>query len=288
MTKQYPNIWWRNQERKLSLDNPVLTKPLSKLGRFGRSFLKRFMYSQMAIRTGFMIAIGKEQPLVQFTVEKDPPSIYWVYRIKSSEVGTIAEKIGIPPHFSLCPIKCLDTDEPTYLLVINAYRVSGLANGMRAEWSIFVRDENNIPRYMVVDARSSQTSVDPISIITKASTVVHEKNGKNIYTQIGDEGNAFTSIITLPDSAPYVTSSPEWVSANDYIYWGNGICDRTFYNAGLANAKQRRISNEHSVITDESFWGRLVEPNPVHILILDNTIEFVISPWQNVDQANTQ
>ncbi|HAV77123.1 MAG TPA: hypothetical protein DCX53_07200, partial [Anaerolineae bacterium] len=226
------------------MDNYTSTKPLSKLGRFGRSVLKRFMYSQMAILTGIKIAIGKEHPLIPFTVEADPPSIYWVFRIKPSEIEGLARKLGIPSHFSLCPIRCLDTDEPDYLLTVNAYRVSGLANGLRAEWSVFVKDSDNTPRYMIVDARSSQLSVDPISIITKKSKVIHEKSGNEIHTQIGDGEDIFKSTIILPSNATPVTTSADWVSANDYIYWYNGICDRTFYDAGLANAKQRRISNE--------------------------------------------
>lgn len=235
-----------------------------------------------------MIAIGKEQPLVKFKIEKDPPSIYWVYRIKSAKVGNLTHKLGIPPQFSLCPIRCLDQDEPDYLMIVNAYRVSGLANGKRAEWSIFVRDASNTPRYMVVDARSSQFSMDPVSIITRASTVVHERVGNTIHTQIGEGENAFTSTITLPDSAPYVTSSPEWVSANDHIYWGNGISDGTFYNAGMADARQFRISNGNYHLKDGSFWGQLVEPDPVHVLVLDNAIELVISPWENVDSVDIQ
>ena len=122
------------------MDHPVLTNRLSKAGKLGRSFMNRFMYSQMAVLTGIRIALGKEQPLVQFTVEKDPPSIYWVYRIKPGEVEGLAQKLGIPPQFSLCPIRCLESDEPEYLLTVNAYRVSGLAKGMRAEWSVFVQN----------------------------------------------------------------------------------------------------------------------------------------------------
>jgi len=269
------------------MSNLLLSKPLSKLGRFGRSAMKRFMYSQLAILSGLKIAIGKEHPLVRFTVENDPPSIYWVFRIKSSEVEGLAGKLGIPSQFSLCPIKCLDTDEPTYLLTLNAYRVSGLANGIRAEWSVFVKDSENIPRYMVVDARSSKRSVDPVSIITAKTKVIHEKKGNEIHTEIGEGDNAFRSTITLPHLSTPVTASAEWVSANDYIFWLNGVCDRTFYDAGLANASQHRISNENCVISDSSFWSQLVEPEPVHILILDNPIEFVISPWENIDKVRT-
>jgi len=269
------------------MGNLTVTKPLSRLGQIGRSLIKRFMYSQLAILTGFKIAIGKEHPLIPFTVEADPPSIYWVFRIKSSEVEGLVRKLGIPSQFSLSPIKCLDTDEPAYLLTLNAYRVSGLANGIRAEWSIFVRDAENIPRYMVVDARSSKFSVDPVSIITPKTKVIHEKNGNEIHTQIGEGENTFRSTITLPHKTSSVTTSAEWVSANDYIFWINGVCDRTFYNAGLANASQHRINHENCVIEDGSFWSRIIEPEPVHILILDNPIEFAISPWENIDRIQT-
>lgn len=264
------------------MQNPVLTKKLSKIGRFGRTILKRFMYSQMVMYSGLRIAIGKDHPLVQFKVEKDPPSIYWVYRIKPSEIDNLTQKLGIPPEFSLCPIKCLDTDKPEYLLAVNAYRVSGLINGFRAEWSIFVKDSTNIPRYMIVDARSSNTSMDPVDIITKASTVIHKREGNIIHTKIGEGDTAFTSTLTLPDDLPSVNSSTEWVSANDYIYWSNGICDRTFYNASLANAQQSLVSNKHAVIKDGTYWAQIIEPDPIYILKLNNAIEFVVSPWENV------
>lgn len=138
---------------------------------------------------------------------------------------------------------------------------------------------------MIVDARSSGASMDPVNIITKASKVVHKREGSVIRTRIGEGENAFVSTITLPGQSPSVHSSAEWVTANDYIYWGNGICDRTFYNAGLANTKVSLIGSRNAVIDDGTFWAQFVEPDPVHILILNNAIEFVVSPWENVDRA---
>ncbi|MBL8097607.1 MAG: hypothetical protein JNK81_00385 [Anaerolineales bacterium] len=237
----------------------------------------------MTIFSGLKIAFGKDQPLVQFTVENDPPSIYWVYRIKSSEVDTLLQKLGISSSFSISPIKCLGTDEPSYFLALNAYRVSGLVKGVRAEWSIFVKDSSNTPRYMIVDARSSVGSMDPVDIITKSSTVIHKREGNVIHTQIGEGEDAFVSTITLPENLQSVHSSAEWVSANDYIYWMNGVCDRTFYNAGLADTKQSLINNKDVVIKDGTFWAQFVEPEPVYVLKLNNAIEFVVSPWHNVN-----
>ncbi|MEL7206617.1 MAG: hypothetical protein AAGK32_00025, partial [Actinomycetota bacterium] len=44
--------------------------------------LKRFMYSQLALRSAVMIALGKEEPFVTFTVEEDPPSVYLVFALR--------------------------------------------------------------------------------------------------------------------------------------------------------------------------------------------------------------
>ena len=264
------------------------TKPLSSLGRLGRSFLKRFMYSQMAARTGLMIALGKEHPLVKFTVEDDPPSLYIVFRIRPSKLEALSREIELPTGFSLTPIQCLEGDEPDYLMVVNAYRVSGLTNGLRAEWSVFVRDASSTPRYLILDARSSTTSMDPLTIITKASPVSHAKDGDLLLTRIGEEGEEFEAEISLAGSAQYAISSRAWVTANDHIYWGNGVSDRTFYDAGLANAKQRRIDMADVKITDNTIWGTFVEPEPVHALVLEEAIEFVISPWENIDRLEIE
>ena len=173
-------------------------------------------------------------------------------------------------------------------MTINAYRVSGLANGLRAEWSVFIRDAENTPRYLVIDARSSTFSVDPVDIITRASTVIHEQRDGKVRTQIGEGDGAFRSTITLSGPQSPATVSRDWVSANDFIYWGNGICDRTFYDTGLANTKQNRMEKENYETSDRSFWSQFLEPEPAHVLVLQNSIEFVISPWENVDKIHVR
>ena len=93
-------------------------------------------------------------------------------------------------------------------MALNYYRVSGLARGLRAEWSIFVADEEGIPRYLVFDARSSETSMDPVDVKTSRSRVEHVRGGERIVTRIGDDAETFTCTITVPgdDAAPIRTT----------------------------------------------------------------------------------
>lgn len=254
---------------------------LSPRGRRGRVALKRFMYAQLALRSAVMIALGREQPLVSFTVEEDPPSVYLVFEVRADVVDSLISRLGLPPGMEPAPLRCLADDEPRYLLALNVYRVSGITNGRRAEWSVFVAEPDGTPRYMVIDARSSSRSMDPVDLFTKASRVDHRREGDTIAMTVGGAGRAFEATIDVSGSTP-ATNAPEWVSANDRIYWGNGICDRTFYDSGLAAPQLRSVPVDAVEISDQSPWADLVEPEPVAVLLFDEAIEFVVSPWENV------
>lgn len=274
--------------RAVTPDTSPLARPLTAAAVLGRQALKRFLYSQMALRQGLMIVLGREQPLVKFTVEADPPSVYWVFRVRPDEVDGLAGRLGLPPHLESTPIRCLPHDESAHLLTLNVYRVSGLANGMRAEWSMYVGDADGTPRYMVVDARSSQVSMDPVDIITPASPVSHRRSGDELRTVVGEGDSSFECTLDLSghDTNERVQPAAEWVSANDYIYWANGICDRTFYDAGLADPNQYRLAGSAAKIVDNSRWGSLIEPEPAHVLVFRDAIQFVVSPWENVDRLS--
>ena len=257
---------------------------LSRRGRRGRVALKRFMYSQLALRSAVMIALGKEQPLVRFTVEQDPPSVYLVFPIRPEVVDGLPERLGLPPGMALAPIRCLAGDEPRHLLALNVYRVSGITNGRRAEWSVFVAEPDGTPRYLVIDARSSSRSMDPVDLFTKASRVDHRRDGDVISTTIGGKGRAFEATVDLGAAAPAV-NDPQWVTANDRIYWGNGVRDRTFYDAGLADPAMVSVPPADVTVADASEWADLIEPVPVAVLMFIQAIEFVVSPWENIDDV---
>ena len=254
---------------------------ISSWGLRGRRALKRFLYSQMALRNGAMVAIGREGPLVRFTVEDDPPSVYLVWRVNDSDA--LAAHLDLPSGIELAPIRCDEDDEPEFLLTLNVYRVSGITNGLRAEWSTYIADEQGVPRYLVIDARADNTSMDPVDVITKKSRVEHERSGEDVRIHIGDDPGSFRAVFAVPAGAPRVRSHPEFVSANDYIYWRNGVCDRTFYDAGLADADQVAIDPATVTITDGAEGATFVDGAPRHVLVFRRAIEFVVSPWANLD-----
>ena len=88
------------------------------------------------------------------------------------------------------------------------------------------------------------------------------------------------------EASDSVRTAAEWVTANDLIYWRNGIRDRTFYDAGMAAPALWHIDGASDAVevSDASPWATFCEPIPRHVLVHGDAIEFVIQPWENVDQ----
>ncbi len=248
-----------------------------------RVAIKRFLYSQLYQRDSFRVMFGRAKPLVQFKVEATPPSLYFNFELDPARVPDLAAELDLP--FPLAPIRCLEGDEPFHCLTLNIYRVSGLANGIRAEWSLYIEDHLGKPRYLVVEARADAPSIDSVNLITRRGEVTHTVDGNSLESLVVDrDGRRFAASCRAFENGPAVRVAPEWIEANDYIYWLNGICDRTFYDSGLANPKARLVEPDHVDIRDDTHWATMVSSQPRHVVIFEDAIEFAMSPWWNLDE----
>ena len=251
--------------------------------RPGRRLLKRILYSQMALRDAFLILIGRHSPHLSFKVLANPSSIYLNFPIKKEMEQQFVDYINLGDNLSLVPIKTLADDEPELMLTLNIYEVSGLVNGPRAEWSTYIADSNGVPRYMVLEPRAASGSLDPVNMFTKPDRVEHELIGSQIVSTVAsEEGNLFSSSIGIDEEHPIVDAAAQWIEANDYIYWRNGICDRTCYNASVFNGKVRSVPTGDFTFSDETHWAPFVEPQPRNVLRYQGALEFVVAPWFNV------
>jgi hypothetical protein len=251
--------------------------------RKGLRFLKRFMYSQLALRDAVLILFGKRRPSLFFTVLAEPCSVYINFAIKENMAQEFTRYINLADGFSLAPISCLEGEKPALLLTLNIYEVSGIVRGTRAEWSTYISDQDGIPRYMVLEARASNGSLDPVNFFTRADRVEHDiVDGAIRSTVASKDGGLFSSTLRLDEKHPMAKPAAEWIGANDYIYWRNGVCDRTWYDAGLFNGSVHIIPPDDVSISDETHWKRFLQPQPRHVLQYNGELDLVLSPWFNI------
>lgn len=259
----------------------MLPKPSS--SRILQLLIHRFLFFMLNMQNAFLSLIGKVENSIPFTVVADPGSVYFNYIIKADQLEAFIDYINLPEGFSICPMQCIDDEDASYLLTQNVYEVTGLAKGMRCEWSTYVRDAQGVARYMILEARSSRFSMDPIDVITPRSRVEHKMTEQQISTTIAsNEGKLFSASITLDPAAPRVRLFGDWIEANDYIYWRNGMCDRAYYGAGLANAKVRLIDISDVHIQDDTHWTPFIEASPKHVMLCEGALDFNIVMWSNL------
>jgi hypothetical protein len=257
--------------------------PTTNPSRTGRRFLKRFLYSQMSLMDAVAIVLGKTQPRVPFTVKAEPSSVYFNFRVRPEQHDAFTRYCNLPDGFVITPIQCRKGEQADTLLTLNVYEVTGIARGIRAEWSTYIRDPQGVPRYMVLEAQSSEYSMDPVDVITRKGRVEHSSNTAQITTLVAALGGGlFQATVPLTNASDCTDIHSEWVSANDYIYWRNGICDRTFYDTGLAYPTASLIPSNDARISDQTHWAPFLEPIPKHIVQIRNAIDFVIIPWSNI------
>jgi len=257
---------------------------LGALGRITRQSLKRFLYSQHSVVEASKILTGDSKPLIRFTVEDSPPSVYLNFRIRDDKLALLADALRLPYGLVLTPIRCRAGEDPFYALTLNIYRVSGIVKGLRAEWSVYVRDASGKPRYLIVEARSSTPSLDPVDLVTRKCRVEHSLQASTLISVVDSDGALFASQLAFPEPAralPFA-SAPEWVEANDYIYWRNGVCDRAFYDGAMANGKMWELDRQSAELSDQTKWAPYLDPRPQHIVVLGGKVELVISPWWNI------
>ena len=100
----------------------------------------------------------------------------------------------------------------------------------------------------------------------------------------GGQEHYFTAIIDWPPpGTPELSSSTrEFVTANDYIYWGGGLCDHGMYNGSVHNRNVTIIPPANYQITDDTPWFQHVYSTPRSVYVYQNTLDIVLSPWWNL------
>lgn len=262
--------------------------------------VKRTEFGNRALDEATRIGAGTAQPVLPFTVEDSPPSIFVNHVVPDDRAADFAAAVDLPPGFSLAKVRILESDPvPRYWLSLNVYRVSGITTGLRAEWSTYVDDGSGAPRFMIVRARAAEGSVDPIGPLAGPEPFVHQVDAGVIHTAMKrttptptgpvlTADDLFTSDITLPDPGDrqYVVPAREWVAANDYIYWLNGVNDRTFHNSTAHSAPLISVDLADVTLADDTEWVPFIEPVPAHVLVYLGPIQFMIGPWWNITEPD--
>jgi len=258
------------------------------------AFRSRLMSTKAAIfrfnelQRANAIAAGTAEPVTDFLVFEQPPSIYLNFLIEPDQMQALSDAIPMPEGFALAPLRTVPMGPKQYLLSLNIYDTVGVASGLRAEWSVYVTKEGDpIPRYMVVEAQSNAVSLDSVNGFTlPADVFVYEVVNDVINVDVQAPGVSFQATIPLPEEPSRRATAPEWIEANNLIYWGNGVADKIYYTGLVYDEEMAQVPKETVSVTDGSAWAPYIRLDEV--LVFENPLDFIASPWNNLDQLEEE
>ena len=245
---------------------------------------KATAFSTVESRRAEEIGKGRAEPLAEFLLEPDPPSIFIVFAIDPGKRQALADAIPLPDGVELARMTTVRGSRRRHILVLNVYEAKGLAPGLRAEWSVFVTTgDDPTPSYMVIEAQSSGGSLDPVHLFTPpADRFTYTATDGVLDVDLAAEGHSFHASIPLAGAPRRAHPTLEWSEANNRIYWSNGVYDRIYYNGLQFDTAMIDVPRKRVTIDDGSRWAPFVEP--IGVLAFQNRLEFIASPWFNLDE----
>ncbi|MBT3311737.1 MAG: hypothetical protein HN737_11085 [Desulfobacterales bacterium] len=252
--------------------------------------LKASVYGGLAYEQAQLSKAGKADPSMLFGVTATPPFLYFNFIVPDEKAKALSREIGMPHGLSLSKIQLTNDGDSHYYITVNIYLATGLAAGYRAEWSTYITQDNDpdsIPRFMVVEARSSSPTYSSVDFEAPPTRVDYTIKKNIVKTFVdSDKETTFSASFTLPEDPFMETISREWVESNDKIFWTSGVNDKAYYDATLANSDMISIYNGDVTIKDTTRWSKYVDPTPDTVLLSTGPVDLVVSPWHNVKDGN--
>ncbi len=252
-------------------------------------FAKHYMYGTLTDRAAANVFKGTEQPLLKFAVLDDPQPLFVNYEILPDKIDDLLAYLDLPPGFALAPMAILEGEPARYYITLNIYAVDalqGLLSGLRAEWSIYVSKDGGRASYMIVDAKHDKFSLDAVNWFTRGTELRHARTPDGLRSFVAsDNGSSFQSLVSEAgiQGAAWVYPEVAWISANDRIFWRNGVADRTYYDGDFVDTPVLAVDPSALTFTDTTVWSQFVDPDPVSVIVYAHGFEIIITPWYNVD-----
>ena len=240
------------------------------------------------------VALGPAVGLAKANEGGNVPSIFINFNIPQQMVRALEAELDLPPGFRLVPSRMTDSQPGKYMLTLNIYEMPDVLTGMpvfRAEWSVYVQDQNDPTAsggyLMVIDLNSNSPSLDPYNGSTPASDFVYQEIDGHLSAAIAglDATPKFSIGFELPPpGSPPIVLSEAWILSNDRIYWRNGVYDRLLYNGLLLDADVVEVDPASAIIDDRTPWARFVDATPLQVAVFRNPLQFAVNPWYNVEE----
>jgi hypothetical protein len=233
---------------------------------------------------------GTGDPLIGREISNEIPAGHYHFEI--TDPAGLEAALDLPPGRRLAPITLYVDDEPRHYLAVALYRFDGAAEGVRAEFSVFTEltDDDGSgpdgasrrpPDRTIIELLSERRTFDPVTIITGPASVEHGLGGDVVTTRVASPTITFDATFTVTGAAERELSL-DWIEAGDDTCRLNGVCDRYYYDAEVLDVPVK-VPATVDIEQLSTPWNEFIEPAVSAVYFRDNSQEYAIKPWYNLD-----
>jgi hypothetical protein len=225
-----------------------------------------------------------QEPLVNVVARN---MLYFNWEIPSASVPQLEAALQLTGRgLRIAPIEIVRGETPKPYLSLNFYEttIAGVVT-YRTEWSTYVVKQGDPrPRFMVIDAQSSEPGADPTApgFIKPASAVRYSISGQQAQVSSPD----FQASIALPSSVKTIKIGRPWAMANDTLYWINGVADTALYNGALIEASPTAIDPASVTLQNVSPWAGFIAMKPSNVFMFSQPLAFAFTPYFNLNDPS--
>jgi hypothetical protein len=209
------------------------------------------------------------------------------YHFVIEDPEALLASVGAQGVFTPVAISLDGIAEPDMYPTLEVTQREGDACGLRADWSMYVLNEQSRMQTLQLDTFNSDACLDPVSLLGLPAVVRQTVDQDKLTTQIDSPFIRFSATLDLSNSKDFLPGQ-DWIEASDQLCALNKVCDFTYYDGQTLNQPVEQIDFGSITIDEISTpWNDFINIKHAQVTVRQFPAIRAANPWKNVPVFGT-
>lgn len=209
------------------------------------------------------------------------------YNFVINDPQALLASVGAQGVFTPVAISLDGFAEPDMYLTLEVSQREGDPCGLRADWSMYVLNEQSRMQTLQLDTFNSDACLDPVSLLGLPALVQQSADQDTVTTRIDSPFVRFSATLDLNNSTDFLPGQ-DWIEASDQLCSLNKVCDFSYYDGATLIQPVQQIDFSGITIDEISTpWNAFVNIEPIQVTVRQFPAIRAANPWRTVPVFGT-
>lgn len=209
------------------------------------------------------------------------------YNFVINDPQALLASVGAQGIFTPVAISLDGFAEPDMYLTLEVSQREGDPCGLRADWSMYVLNEQSRMQTLQLDTFNSDACLDPVSLLGLPALVQQSADQNTVTTDIDSPFVRFSATLDLNNSTDFLPGQ-DWIEASDQLCSLNKVCDFRYYDGATLIQPLRQIDFSGITIDEISTpWNAFINIEPIQVTVRQFPAIRAANPWKTVPVFGT-